>query len=89
MKTNYLFGYEVYTKNPETGENGWDIKFVEVVATEPQQAKNFLKAWPLFDVIILKNYSYGTDEKVTGEIFEVSQINYNRQSCIYRHSLQD
>lgn len=78
MKTNYLFGYEIYTKNPTTGETGWDIKFIEVVATSHRNALEMLAKWPLFDVIILNNYKQETDEPVTGRIFEVDAVGYER-----------
>ena len=37
--------YEIYTKNPATGERGWDIKFV--LATEAG-----IKRYPDFDCIV-------------------------------------
>lgn len=49
--------FEVYTKNPKTGELGWDIKFVSVVAKDKGEAKQMLAKWPLFDCIILFNYA--------------------------------
>lgn len=48
----YIF--EVYMKNPETGEGGWDIKFVLVVAQDITKAKQVLKNNPLFDIIITR-----------------------------------
>ena len=41
--------YEVYTKNPITGERGWDIKFVE--AENEEQLQQF----PNFDCVISVN----------------------------------
>ena len=41
--------YEIYTKNPVTGEAGWEIKFVE--AENVQQLEQF----PLFDCVISVN----------------------------------
>lgn len=49
--------FEVYTKNPITGECGWDIKFVSVIAEDKEKAREVLKTWSLFDVVILHNYS--------------------------------
>ena len=43
METKHI--YEIYTKNPKTGESGWDIKFV--LAT-----KSTIKLYPNFDCII-------------------------------------
>lgn len=40
--------YEIYTKNPETGETGWEIKFV---LASPSTIKSF----PNFDCIITVN----------------------------------
>ena len=37
--------YEIYTKNPETGEKGWDIKFV-------LSTRDMIKSFPDFDVVI-------------------------------------
>lgn len=48
--------FETYTKNPETGESGWDIYFVSVIADSKVEAKEILKEWDLFDEIILFNY---------------------------------
>ena len=33
--------YEIYTKNPETGETGWDILFVYASAKTIKQFPNF------------------------------------------------
>ena len=41
--------YEIYTKNPITGEGGWDIKFVEAESREQ------VKSFPHFDDIITVN----------------------------------
>ena len=46
----YMF--EVYTKNPETGEEGWDIKFVMILAKDIKEAKQILMKNDLFDEII-------------------------------------
>ena len=40
--------YEIYTKNPDTLEGGWDIKFVE-------SCDLCIKNYPLFDCIITRN----------------------------------
>lgn len=51
------FNFEVYTKNPLTGEEGWDIMFPTVYAESKEAAKAFLKSdYPNFDCIILFNY---------------------------------
>ena len=43
MKERHI--YEIYTKNPETGERGWDIKFV-------LSTRDMIESFPDFDVII-------------------------------------
>ena len=40
--------FEIYIKNEETLQNGWDIKYVR--STEDK-----IKTFPLFDVIITRN----------------------------------
>ena len=40
--------YEIYTKNPETNESGWDIVWV-------RSTDSLIKTFPNFDVIITKN----------------------------------
>ena len=69
------FNWELYTINPETKETGWDIKFASVIAESHEQAKEILKQWPLFDCIILHNYSTRFDAKkypmfTKGKIFD-------------------
>lgn len=51
------FNFEVYTKHPKTGETGWDLKFVSVIADTKEEAKEYLKQWPLFDCIITHDYT--------------------------------
>lgn len=52
MKTNC---FEIYTKNPETNESGWDIINVEVISDTVKEAKEKIKNYPLFDCIITCN----------------------------------
>ena len=40
--------YEIYTKNPETNESGWDIVWV-------RSTDSLIKTFPNFDVVITKN----------------------------------
>ena len=40
--------YEIYTKNPETNEGGWDIVWV-------RSTDDLIKTFPNFDVVITKN----------------------------------
>lgn len=56
--------YEIYTKNPETGESGWDIKWV--MAENRQQVSMF----PFFDCVITVNDYWGRTDvyNVAGEI---------------------
>ena len=47
--------YEIYTKDPQTGEGGYDIHFV-------QSTDNLIKDYPLFDCIITKNDGEATNQ---------------------------
>ena len=55
---NQYFNFEIYTKNPTTGQTGWDIVNVSVKAENRQEAKISLNEYPNFDVIILFNFSH-------------------------------
>lgn len=46
--------YEIYTKDPETGKGGWDIKNV-------RSTDELIKRYPNFDAIITKNDCSPTD----------------------------
>lgn len=52
-----IYNFEIYTCNPITKEEGWDIKFVTVVADSKMEAREKLKDVPNFDVVILFDYS--------------------------------
>ena len=56
-----LFNFEVYMKHPVTGEEGWEIKFVSVLAETKDAAKDILKTVSDFDCVILFNRSYRPD----------------------------
>lgn len=45
--------YEIYTKNPETGETCWEIKYVEVSTGDHLKS---LQSFPGFDCIITQDY---------------------------------
>ena len=47
-----LYLIEYYTKNPVTGEGGWDIRFAWVYAKTNQEAREKVKTVPLFDEVI-------------------------------------
>jgi len=47
-----IYSPECYFKNPQTGEEGWDIKFPEVKATSKTEAAKMIKALPNFDCFI-------------------------------------
>lgn len=49
--------FEIYTVNESTGEQGWDIKFRTVFATDRKEAREILKTSAYFDCVILHNYS--------------------------------
>lgn len=46
------FYVEIYTKNPETLEGGWDIEILELRANDEREARELVKKHPLFDVVI-------------------------------------
>ena len=48
MRVDTVHSYEIYTKNPETGEGGWDIMLV-------RSTDNLIEHFPHFDCIITKN----------------------------------
>jgi len=65
--------FEVYTKNSKTGEDGWDINFVSVIAESKAEAKLILSKWDLFDCIILFNYSVDLPEPKNGsDMYQVT-----------------
>ena len=49
------YNFEIYTKNPRTGETGFDIAFINVYAKSNKEAREILKQTPDFDCIILDN----------------------------------
>jgi hypothetical protein len=57
------FNYEIYTKNPITGEGGWDIRFVSVFAEDRTKAKEVLRSVPNFDIVILFNFETDLDDR--------------------------
>lgn len=77
------YNFEIYTSNPETGEEGWDIKLVSVFAEDGQEARLSLK-WnvPNFESIILFNRSTELSENetaiyATGAKYFYTDGNYN------------
>lgn len=54
----HKFNFEIYTKNPKTGESGWDIKFVSVFASsKPEAIRKLKELVNYFDEIILYDYT--------------------------------
>lgn len=53
-----VFSFEIYTKNPKTGEGGWDIKFIRAFGETKDDAVAVLKAVPDFDCIITSTSSF-------------------------------
>jgi len=53
-----LEGFECYTKNPDTGEGGWDIVWIEGVKEKIEQL------YPNFDCFITKDYPSGGNDVV-------------------------
>jgi hypothetical protein len=60
---NKYFNFEIYTSDPITGTTGWEIEMVSVKAETKIDAKEKLKDYPNFDVIILFNFSHEEEEK--------------------------
>jgi hypothetical protein len=50
------YQFEIYTKNPTTGESGWEIKFRNVAADSFERAKEILRGSPHYDVTILLEF---------------------------------
>lgn len=51
---NCFGNVEIYTKNPVTGEEGWDIEFVKVYALTQKEVNEILnRELPNFDCVIL------------------------------------
>ena len=61
--------YEVYLCNPETGQGGWDIKFISAPNAKA------LETMPHFDCVILKQGSNQTLESA-------KEVNYGWSSGI-------
>jgi hypothetical protein len=62
--------YEIYTKDPVTGETGWDIVWVRAT-------RDTISKYPNFDVIITVDdfpYGWGDDVRII-EDFEVPNAN--------------
>lgn len=54
MKTAMsLYLVEYYTKNPATGETGYEIRFAWIGATDKAEAKRKAEKLPFFDVVIM------------------------------------
>lgn len=50
--------FEIYTKNPDTGEGGWGIQYVEGVKEKIKEH------YPHFDCFITKGYPTGDNDAV-------------------------
>lgn len=60
---NLYFNFEIYTCNPKNPkEGGWDIMSVSVKAETKVEAREKLKNFPLFDVVILFNFQHEEEE---------------------------
>lgn len=81
----FEFNFEVYTKNPFTGEMGWDIKFVSVFANSKDDAKEYLKKWNLFDCIILHNFTTPSEStfKVGSIVDSVGYSHYKLTDLLF------
>lgn len=84
------FNFEIYTNNPETGENGWDIKFRTVLVdstetnTKTSGAREALKQTPLFDCVILFNYCIDVDmSNLSSEQLNAIEIGYTDNQDLF------
>jgi hypothetical protein len=55
---NQYFNYEIYTCDPITGTTGWEIQNISVRAETRKEARELIKNYPNFDVIILYNFEH-------------------------------
>ncbi len=79
---NKKIGFEVYTVHPETKEEGWDIKFVEVIANDYKEAKEILSTWDLFDCVILHNYTVKQDSTPYYKHGVILEVDYHYKKVI-------
>jgi hypothetical protein len=73
MTTTTEFNFEVYTKNPKTGQCGWDIKFVSVIADTKEEAKQYLNQWNIYDKVI--SFNFGIEIPFDGKLATLSGVN--------------
>lgn len=59
---NQYFNYEIYTCHPITGITGWEIETISVKGRNKEEARELIKSYPNFDVIILFNFKHKEDE---------------------------
>ncbi len=62
MAQDKAYNFEIYTCDEVTGETGWNIHYVSVVADSKSSAKEKLKEYPHFDCVILFNYCVPIEE---------------------------
>jgi len=69
------FCFEIYTKNPETGEEGWDIEHVIIYSDSLVNAKKIIETYPNFDCVVTTGDWFGANwrwsiwngEKIIGD----------------------
>lgn len=52
------FNFEIYVKNPETGESGWDIEHVNAFGVTKADAIEHLRSYPNYDCVITATESW-------------------------------
>jgi hypothetical protein len=52
------FSPECYFKNPETGEEGWEIFFPVVISTSKKEAADIILKMPYFDCFICEDFQH-------------------------------
>lgn len=68
MKNKY-YNFEIYTSDPVSGQSGWDIKMVSAKGNSYKEARERLKDFPHFDVVILYNHEH--EEEKTSDFLVV------------------
>lgn len=73
LAQNLYFNYEIYTIDPISKQDGWDIECVSVKANSRIEARDKLNQYPYFDCVILLNYQ--SIENETCDFFTTDRHN--------------
>ena len=68
------YKFECYFRNPATGEGGWSIHMIVIIANDRQAAVSRLQSIPCFDCIITSLYCGDIDRSdMTAEEYTAMQ----------------